>query len=98
MTFEYNIQNIKYNNIALDIKRTNFESLYSMYIFSANVKGSVPYENMGNIRLYYFQIFDNNALVRDYIPVIDSSERPCLFDKVSRECYYNQGTGEFLWG
>ena len=48
--------------------------------------------------LYYTKIYDNDILVRDYIPVIDSSERPCLFDKVEKECYYNQGTGEFLYG
>ena len=29
---------------------------------------------------------------------IDSNSRPCLFDRVSKECYYNQGTGEFLYG
>lgn len=50
-------------------------------------------------KLYKCTFYDKNGLlIRDYIPVIDSSERSCLFDKVSRECYYNQGTGEFLWG
>lgn len=49
-------------------------------------------------QLYCLKIYNNDTLVRDYIPVIDSSSRPCLFDKVSRECYYNQGTGEFLYG
>ena len=53
---------------------------------------------LANIRLYYCKIYDNDALVRDYISVIDSSERPCMFDKVGKECYYNQGTGEFLYG
>ena len=49
-------------------------------------------------QLYYLKIYNNDTLVRDFIPVIDSSERPCLFDKVENKCYYNQGTGEFLWG
>ena len=48
--------------------------------------------------MYYCKITNNNALIRDYIPVIDSSNRPCLFDKVEKICYYNQGTGEFLYG
>ena len=48
--------------------------------------------------LYYTKIYDNDTLVRDYVPVIDSNSRPCLFDRVSKECYYNQGTGEFLYG
>lgn len=40
----------------------------------------------------------NNVTVGYFIPVIDSSSRPCFFDKVSMKCYYNHGTGEFLWG
>lgn len=52
----------------------------------------------GKIILYNAKIIDNNNLIRDYIPVIDSSRKPCLFDKVRKECYYNQGTGEFLYG
>ncbi len=48
--------------------------------------------------VYSFKIYEGDILKRDYIPVIDSTERPCLFDKVEKKCYYNQGTGEFLWG
>ena len=55
-------------------------------------------EALSNVKLFYCKIYDSDTLVRDYIPVIDSNSRPCMFDKVSRECYYNQGTGEFLWG
>ena len=40
----------------------------------------------------------NDTLVRDYIPVLDANDRPCLFDKVSKTCFYNQGKGEFLYG
>ena len=46
-----------------------------------------------------FKIYKDNILVRDYIPTVEAeSQRPCLFDKVEKNCYYNQGTGEFLWG
>ena len=50
-------------------------------------------------KLYKCTFYDKNGLlIRDYIPVIDSTETPCMFDKVEKKCYYNQGTGEFLWG
>lgn len=48
-------------------------------------------------RIYYYKIFDGNKLVRNYIPVIDSSGRPCLYDKVEDKFYYNEGSGEFLY-
>ena len=47
--------------------------------------------------IWYFKIYEGDTLVRDYIPVIDSSGRPCLYDKVEDKFYYNEGTGEFLY-
>ncbi len=46
----------------------------------------------------YFKIYSNNKLVRDFIPVLDEDNKPCLYDKVEKKYYYNQGTGEFLYG
>lgn len=51
-----------------------------------------------SMKLYYMKIRDNDTLVRDFVPVINSNGRPCLYDKVEHKCYYNQGTGEFLYG
>lgn len=68
----------------------------SIYMF--NVHTDVETSTFTSLKLYILKLYDSDTLVRDYIPVIDSTERPCLFDKVSRECYYNQGTGEFLYG
>ena len=66
----------------------------SIYLFSLHgLNGRNVYS-----KLYSSKIYDGDTLIRDYIPVIDPSERPCLFDKVGKECYYNQGTGEFLYG
>ena len=32
------------------------------------------------------------------IPVMDFNDVPCMFDEVSGQFFYNQGTGEFTWG
>ena len=37
-------------------------------------------------------------LVRNFIPVLDLSGRPAMYDEVSENLFYNQGTGEFTWG
>ena len=31
----------------------------------------------------------------DLIPVLDDTGTPCMFDKISKQCFYNQGTGTF---
>ena len=38
--------------------------------------------------------------LNDYelIPVLDISGRPAMYDEVSGNLFYNQGTGEFTWG
>lgn len=53
---------------------------------------------ISKIKIHYFQIYDNNILVRDFIPVLDKDGTPCLYDKVENKFYYNQGTGDFIAG
>lgn len=48
-------------------------------------------------RLWTFQVYDGETLVRDFIPVLDWDNVPCLYDNVSRELFYNQGAGAFLY-
>lgn len=32
---------------------------------------------------------------RDFVPVLDANGTPCMFDKISRKSFYNNGTGTF---
>lgn len=67
-----------------------------LYVFGVNkYNTAVP---GGTIRMYSFKIYDSATLVRDYVPALDSENVPCLYDKVSQTYFYNQGTGEFLYG
>ena len=92
-----NKNSINVNNNDYLLNTASFTGKYSFYIFDANLGGTPS--NRGTVmRLWRSQIYDNDTIVRDYIPVIDASSRPCLFDKVEKKCYYNQGTGEFLYG
>lgn len=49
-------------------------------------------------KIYYFKIYDNDVLVRDFIPVLDHNGSPCMYDKVSKQFFYNSGTGDFIAG
>ena len=42
----------------------------------------------------FFQIYGDQKL----IPVMDFNDVPCMFDEVSGQFFYNQGTGRFLYG
>ena len=43
---------------------------------------------------------DNGELVRDFIPVLDWDMRPCMYDRVSGQLFYNQATtgNDFSYG
>lgn len=89
---KYNIDGTSYD---ISSRIANKPSNHTIYIFGANNSNG---ERMTSMKVYAFSIVDYNNLVRDYIPVLDKNDRPCLFDKVSKTCFYNQGTGEFLYG
>lgn len=52
-----------------------------------------------NGKIYYCKIWDDNTLVRDFLPTISTEEgrigEACLFDTVTNTYFYNQGTGKF---
>lgn len=50
-------------------------------------------------KLYSCQIYENDVLIKDYIPAINKmDERVCLYDKISGNFLYNSGTGSMIAG
>lgn len=76
----------------------SFQPEYTMFLFNINTKGTPTGSFKTYARLYSCKIYDNDALARDFIPVIDWNETPCMYDKVTDELYYNAGTGAFEVG
>ena len=50
------------------------------------------------VRIYSFKIYDNGTLIRDMIPAKDIGGVPCMYDKVTKQLFYNAGTGNFIAG
>lgn len=68
---------------------------HPLAVFGIAYNGSIF--QRAKIKLYGLKIYDNNILVRDFIPVVDLEGVACLYEKVEGKFYYNQGTGEFLY-
>ena len=76
---------------------SSFDSGYSLWVFALNNGGSLFGGAL--MKLYYLKIWDNDELIRDYIPVKNIlNDRICLYDKVEGKYYYNLGPGEFIAG
>ena len=87
-TIEYKNNIIKLSDINGNINQREGRTEIPFCLFSANGGyGSFA-------KLYGCQIYDNDELVRDYIPVLDQNKVPCLYDKVENKFYYDQGNKE----
>ena len=84
------------DNKISEVSKKTFQNSLNMFLFANNNNGNAQLPMTGYV--WYFKIYDNDTLVRDYIPVLDSSNRPCFFDKVEKECYYSATGTDFLYG
>ena len=73
-----------------------FSFSISLFLLAANVSGTAKY--FSNTKLYSCKIYDNGALVRDFIPCKNASSVVGLWDDVNGKFYANAGSGTFAAG
>ena len=65
-------------------------------------KGSTDWDPPPNFeqkqKIKYYKIYENDTLIQDFIPVVDNNGVACLYDNVSGQMFYNEGSGEFIKG
>ena len=76
----------------------SFTNSANIYLFGINNMGTLFSNFVYAGKIYYCKFYDGTVIVRDFIPVLDWNDVPCMYDKVNDELYYNAGTGEFLYG
>ena len=79
---------------------SSFRTPYNLYIFTCSQKGRVNevYNNQ-QIRLYGFKIWENDVLIRDYIPMYQiSTDTYGLWDRVTEEFYTSPNGVKFTGG
>ena len=80
--------------------KTNTSSLTrinkSMILFGRDNAGNIQ---LSEVRIYSNKIYDNNTLVRNFIPCYRKADNVIgLYDTVNNQFYTNAGTGTFLKG
>lgn len=68
----------------------------TLYMFATHSGSTI--DRQASVKIYCFKMFNDSKPVRDFIPVLDWKDVPCMYDKVTDTLFYNQGTGEFLYG
>ena len=70
----------------------------AVVLFARGTSTVAESSNRTRGKIYYAKIWNKGNLVRDFVPVLDTEGVPCMYDKVSEEFFYNNGTGNFLYG
>jgi hypothetical protein len=77
------------SDISVNFPTTAFSTDLPIYLFSVNKYGTSV---IGiNVRIYRAKISDGTTIIRDYVPCLDSDNKPCLYDVIQGQPYYNQG-------
>lgn len=76
---------------------TTFQCDYNAYLFAINRSGTAI-ELINGLKLYYAKIWDDDTLVRDFVPCKNASGTIGLYDMVNGVFYQNAGSGTFTAG
>ena len=70
-----------------------FTNMNTLWVFGCNASGLQDAKLC--MKLYECIVSEGEDDVMNFIPALDKNGRPCLFDIVSRQTFYNNGSGEF---
>ncbi len=95
LDFNKNIVSLD-NNVLYEFSYGSFIGYGNIYIFAINTSGT---RAQGPEKVYSYKIYDNEVLVRDYVPCYRKSDHVAgLYDKVNNVFYTNDGSGTFVVG
>lgn len=90
----------EYGTIAIRIAtKTEDHKTNPLILFGRSNNGVINIFSSYNMRLYGSKFYENDVLVRNYIPCYRKSDNTVgMYDLVDGEFYTNSGTGEFIAG
>ena len=100
---QYSVQicenHIAVNGKVFSVVSGTYECAYSLILFGTNRTGEamVNGKYCRNLRIYSFTISKDGNKIMNLIPALDRNGTPCMYDTVSKQTFYNAGTGEFLY-
>ena len=93
LNIDYNKNKITINSSVHEWNAATFQSNYPLYLFACNTAGSPEF--MSTARIWSCKIYDNDFLVRNFVPCKNTQDAVGLYDYVSRKFFPNKGTGSF---
>lgn len=92
-----NRNNTILDEVSISVSDSTFTTSYDMYLGTVNSGGTPRSTGMVG-KIYSCQIYDNDVLVRDFVPCVNASGVAGLYDLANGVFYGNAGTGVFEAG
>lgn len=99
---EYKVGNMYLNNLTTGVSESGTPLTentweHSLCFFGCDTGKKKWYGDKG-IKFYYVQIYEGETLVKDFIPVLDFNNKPCMYEKIGKTFHYNTGEDELTYG
>ena len=99
ITFDIENSRLYINESEINIGISVNSNADNFYLFTLNYKGNSAANNISSMKLYSFKIYENDNIVKNFIPCYRNSDNEVgLYDLVNNVFYVNQGTGSFTYG
>lgn len=96
LDIDYNKNVCTINGVSVTHTAATFQSSYNLTLLAANTAGTIA--GYLNAKLYSCQIYDNDTLIRDYIPALRSDGVAGLYDAVNDTFYVSGSADNFVAG
>ena len=73
--------------------RVNNDIIFTL--FGKNRTAGIEIGSLARCKIFNFIVYENESLIQNFIPCLDTNNTPCFYDTVSQQTFYNQGTGTF---
>ena len=83
-----------YGSISIENESSTFSCANNLLLFTTSTGGTVD-ERKASAKLYSCKIYDDDLLIRNFVPVKNDSDQVGLYDLVEEKFYANAGTGAF---
>lgn len=70
----------------------------SFTLFRSHYKTAGNFDATAPLRMFAFKLTTGTELMIDFVPYVDANGVPCMFNKVSKQPFYNSGSGAFIVG
>ena len=99
---EYKVGNMYLNNLTTGVSKIGTPLTantweHSLCFFGCDTGNDKWYGDKG-IKFYYLKIYEGETLVKDFIPVLDTNNKPCMYEKIGKTFHYNTGEDEPTYG